>query len=141
MRDGHILLFRHPEAGVQLPKGTIENGEAPDVAVLRELAEESGICSTATPQLVSTVAFIRKPSGEQSDEPLEHQTWHLYLIEGAASLPTAWDHVAVGSAVEDGLTFSYFWHPLSVSFESAFPLADPVFANVTDRVAHFIEQQ
>ncbi len=38
-----ILLFRHPLAGVQLVKGTIEKGETPSEAVLRELAEESGI--------------------------------------------------------------------------------------------------
>jgi len=42
-----ILLFRHPQAGVQLVKGSIERGETPDRAALRELAEESGI-SAAT---------------------------------------------------------------------------------------------
>ena len=46
-RRPKILLFRHPLAGVQLVKGTIEKGEAPCRAALRELAEESGI-STAT---------------------------------------------------------------------------------------------
>lgn len=40
-----ILLFRHPQAGVQLVKGTIERGETPGQAALRELAEESGIDS------------------------------------------------------------------------------------------------
>ncbi len=38
-----ILLFRHPLAGTQRVKGTIENGETPGAAALRELEEESGI--------------------------------------------------------------------------------------------------
>ena len=38
-----ILLFRHPLAGVQLVKGTIESGETPAEAALRELSEEAGI--------------------------------------------------------------------------------------------------
>ncbi|MBF4560115.1 NUDIX domain-containing protein [Pseudomonas sp. p50] len=42
-----ILLFHHPQAGVQLVKGSIERGETPNRAALRELAEESGI-SAAT---------------------------------------------------------------------------------------------
>ena len=38
-----LLLFRHPLAGVQLVKGSIEKGEAPGMAAVRELWEESGI--------------------------------------------------------------------------------------------------
>ena len=38
-----ILAFRHPQAGTQLVKGTLENGEKAEDATLRELAEESGI--------------------------------------------------------------------------------------------------
>lgn len=38
-----ILLFRHPHAGVQIPAGTVETGEHPDDAVLREAREETGL--------------------------------------------------------------------------------------------------
>ena len=34
-----LLVFRHvdgPDAGIQVPGGTIEEGEAPDEAVMRE---------------------------------------------------------------------------------------------------------
>ena len=42
--NGRLLVFHHPEdKGMQLPKGTIEHGEAPEDAVRRELQEESGI--------------------------------------------------------------------------------------------------
>jgi 8-oxo-dGTP pyrophosphatase MutT (NUDIX family) len=42
-----LLVFRHPTTGgVQLPAGTVESGEDPAVAVLREVAEETGLTET-----------------------------------------------------------------------------------------------
>lgn len=38
-----LLLFRHPYAGIQIPAGTVEAGEKPEAAVLREAAEETGL--------------------------------------------------------------------------------------------------
>jgi 8-oxo-dGTP pyrophosphatase MutT (NUDIX family) len=46
-KDGELgpelLVFRHPLAGIQVPAGTVEFGETPEQAVIREVAEESGI--------------------------------------------------------------------------------------------------
>jgi 8-oxo-dGTP diphosphatase len=42
----HLLVFRHtqhPEAGIQVPGGTLEDGEAPLAGVLREAHEETGL--------------------------------------------------------------------------------------------------
>ncbi len=42
--DGRqLLLFHHPTAGIQIPAGTVEEGESPEAAVLREVAEETGL--------------------------------------------------------------------------------------------------
>jgi 8-oxo-dGTP pyrophosphatase MutT (NUDIX family) len=38
-----LLLFEHPYAGIQIPAGTVEHGESPEAAVLREAAEETGL--------------------------------------------------------------------------------------------------
>ena len=41
-RADRLLVFRHvdfPEAGVQVPGGTMDAGETPEGAVLREAAE------------------------------------------------------------------------------------------------------
>ena len=53
---GRLLVFRHPGDGnTQLPKGTIEPGESPEVAVRRELLEESGIDYQGALQPLGTV--------------------------------------------------------------------------------------
>ena len=38
-----LLVIRHPEAGLRLPAGTVEAGETPRAAVLREAGEETGL--------------------------------------------------------------------------------------------------
>ena len=46
-----LLLFTHlnaPEAGIQVPAGTIEAGESPEEAVLREVFEETGLSGKDT---------------------------------------------------------------------------------------------
>jgi 8-oxo-dGTP diphosphatase len=50
-RDDRLLVFRHidaagntiHEAGIQVPGGSIEEGESPEEAVLREAHEETGL--------------------------------------------------------------------------------------------------
>lgn len=38
-----LLLFKHPTAGIQIPAGTVEEGETPETAVMREVYEETGL--------------------------------------------------------------------------------------------------
>ena len=38
-----LLLLYHPHAGIQLPAGTMEEGESPTAAAMREAAEETGL--------------------------------------------------------------------------------------------------
>jgi len=38
-----LLLFEHPSAGIQIPAGTVEEGEDHQAAALREGSEESGL--------------------------------------------------------------------------------------------------
>jgi 8-oxo-dGTP pyrophosphatase MutT (NUDIX family) len=45
-----LLLFEHPYAGIQIPAGTVEPGEAPEAAAIRETQEETGLRDVAIDQ-------------------------------------------------------------------------------------------
>jgi len=38
-----LLLFEHPTAGIQIPGGTVNLGESPKEAAVREVVEETGL--------------------------------------------------------------------------------------------------
>jgi len=68
-----VLAFRHPIAGYQLVKGTIERDETVQRAAERELLEESGIAVTAGDVLGAV----------QMQEPA--QEWHFMLCRPGRS--------------------------------------------------------
>ncbi len=43
--ERELLLIEHPNAGIQVPAGTVEDGETPEEAVIREATEETGLTS------------------------------------------------------------------------------------------------
>jgi 8-oxo-dGTP pyrophosphatase MutT (NUDIX family) len=49
-----LLLFEHPSAGIQIPAGTVEVGEAVDAAASREAAEETGLSDFRVRRYLST---------------------------------------------------------------------------------------
>ena len=51
-----LLLFEHPHAGIQLPAGTVEAGEAHAVAAAREAYEETGLADLPPGRLLATVS-------------------------------------------------------------------------------------
>ncbi len=93
-----VLVFRHPRAGVQLVKGTIEPGESPGITAVRELAEEAGLLN-ATP--TRSLGLWR--SG------YDDQVWEFFEMDPAVELPDAWLHHA---ADDGGHEFAFYWHPL-----------------------------
>jgi 8-oxo-dGTP pyrophosphatase MutT (NUDIX family) len=93
-----ILAFRHPRAGTQLIKGTLEAGERPEVGALRELAEESGI---------DHAVVVEKIGDLDMDEA--EQRWHVFLCQPSAPLADEWDHFTTDGG---GHIFHFFWQPL-----------------------------
>ena len=92
-----VLAFRHPTAGYQLVKGTIEPSETIQQAAERELFEESGVVGVAIDYLGAV----------QMSEP--EQEWHFVLCR-VGSLLEAWTHRTSDGG---GLNFEFFWHPLN----------------------------
>ena len=104
--SGHIelLVFKHPLAGVQLVKGTVESGERPQVAAVRELFEESGLDS------VTRSMFL----GRQTYAEIE-QVWHFYLCHIDGELPDKWEFF---TADDDGHLFKFYWQPLDAKIDN-----------------------
>ncbi len=130
IQDNKILAFKHPSAGFQIPKGSVEDHESIEEAVLRELAEESGITAASIGSKVGELDWIIE-AGTHSFLQAEHQEWHIFLVKPEHPLPAQWHHTAEGSEAEEGLNFEFFWQ----SFDSIPEQFHPVYREVINMVA------
>lgn len=102
-----LLLFTQPgapEAGVQVPAGTIEAGEIPDDAVMREAREETGLTGLRLERLLAQDTREMRDWG--SDE-LQYRWFYHLSVEGPTK--ETWRH---GEFAEDGSVihpFEFFW--------------------------------
>ena len=63
--EGHnLLLFEHPNAGIQIPAGTVEADETPEEAVIREVTEETGLASLSIRQYLGCTGD-KLPEGQR----------------------------------------------------------------------------
>lgn len=125
VRNNHILAFKHPSAGFQIPKGSVEDHESIEEAVLRELAEESGITDASIGSKVGQLDWLIE-AGTTTFVQAEHQEWHIYLVNPNQPVPEAWTHSAFGSKAEEGLLFDFYWQPFAPIPEQF----DPVYREV-----------
>ncbi|MBJ9957097.1 NUDIX hydrolase [Acinetobacter courvalinii] len=93
-----ILAFRHPLAGFQLVKGTIEKDEQYEQAAIRELFEESGAIAEPNPKFIGN--FKLKST---------QQEWYFYVCELRTDLAETWIHHCQDGG---GLDFRFFWYSL-----------------------------
>jgi ADP-ribose pyrophosphatase YjhB (NUDIX family) len=110
-RNGRIevLVFEHrdfPEAGVQVPAGTVERGESVEQALYREIEEESGL-GPAQLRLRGQLA--------EAHDPATRARRHFFHLEAAGTLPEAWPHTVRGQGEDQGMTFLYHWAGLDVA--------------------------
>ncbi|HRN52292.1 MAG TPA: NUDIX domain-containing protein, partial [Gemmatimonadaceae bacterium] len=78
-RDGErtfYLLIRDPYRNWGFPKGHLEEGEAPDAAAVREVAEETGIAAVEVRSAVETIDWTFRFRGRKI-----HKTCHFFLME------------------------------------------------------------
>ncbi|HUS15947.1 MAG TPA: NUDIX domain-containing protein [Chloroflexia bacterium] len=108
---GRLLVFRHPtapEAGIQVPAGTVEPGEDPDAAVLREAREETGLAGLV---LVRYLGAQRRERTEVDPPEMHHRRFYHLAYPGDP--PATWRHWE--SDPSDGsapVPFDFFWAPL-----------------------------
>jgi 8-oxo-dGTP pyrophosphatase MutT (NUDIX family) len=102
VRGEDLLVFRHRshEAGVRVPAGTIEPGEAPEAAALREAEEETGLTG------FRLVRKLGEYTHRFEGRPEDHRR-HVFLLEAPAGTPERWAHFA-----EHAYWFDFSWVPL-----------------------------
>lgn len=118
--DAELLVFESPEHdGLQIPKGTVEPGEAPREAVYREAVEESGLATFEGARHLVTDVWTRRQSPPKR---YVRNFYHLPVHEPR----DRWTHVVTGDTEEAGLTFEYSWVELPTTATFALDLDDYV---------------
>ncbi|MGK5555704.1 NUDIX hydrolase [Actinomadura kijaniata] len=111
-----LLVFDHvglPRAGTQVPAGGVRPGEELERAVLREVAEETGLL---TASVVRLIAVEDKPHPD-TRQPRRTTFFHLRV---PATTEDAWRHTVRGGGGDAGLVFACRFLPLPLGR----PLAD-----------------
>ena len=101
-----LLVFSHRnrDAGVQVPKGTVEPGEEPREAVVREIREESGLTELHRIEYLVTDTWEHPSRGRYRR--------HFFHVE-VDHERERWSHSVSGGGEDDGLVFEYRWQGLA----------------------------
>ena len=109
--DGReILVFEqkdNPDAGLQVPGGTIEEDELLIDALYREIEEETGIPREDL-ELKGKVNKT-KYFPMNRDVVYERTIFHLSFIGNGQ---TRWEHLVESTGKDDGMTFCHRWIPV-----------------------------
>lgn len=106
-----VLVFEHvhfPEAGIQVPAGTLQANESPEAGALRETEEEVGL----------KFANTKKYLGEFEYHHRDREELHLrnvFEIKADLSIEDSWIHTVKSHDEDDHLQFKCYWLPLNVA--------------------------
>ncbi len=101
-----LLAFTHkgyPEVPMQVPGGTLEEGESPYEGMKREVFEESGLTEFYDIEKLGE-AFLSDAEGKE--EFLGH-----FFVCRTEIAPEEWEHTVTGDGEDEGLVFQYRWLP------------------------------
>jgi len=106
-----ILVFEHkdnPNAGLQVPGGTIEVDELLIDALYREIEEETGI----NREDLELKGKVNKSNyfPEHKNVIYERNIFHLTFIGKEYD---GWEHRVYGGGEDDGMTFCHRWVPIN----------------------------
>lgn len=104
-----LLVFKHPhapEAGIQIPGGTLEEGETPQKGVLREAYEETGLGNLKINHFLGETLVSLAPIGR--DEINHRYFYHLLCSDQP---PETWQHYEMypSEGSKSSHLFEFFW--------------------------------
>ncbi|MCO4782730.1 MAG: NUDIX domain-containing protein [Candidatus Cloacimonetes bacterium] len=109
------LVFEHDLTKIhQMIRGTVEDLEDLETAVLREVAEESGLKNLKLHEKFGE-QLLQVRSGPTRSGPFQDQMHHAFLLECQKDTEDKWTHLAEGSVEENGLKFHFYWAELNDS--------------------------
>jgi 8-oxo-dGTP diphosphatase len=111
-RDQHgdrLLVFSHPnapEAGIQVPAGTLLDGERPEDGVLREAHEETGLTGL---ELVSFLGERLYDLSHVGRDEIHHRSFFHLRCPGTP--PSTWRHQETDpdDDADEWPLFEFFW--------------------------------
>ena len=109
VRDGVVELLVHehrdaPEAGIQVPAGSVEEGENLEAAVLRELREETGITAAAIAGRIEVYDWF-------NDVTRRWNRRNVYHLRCGVT-DERWTHRVGGDGEDEGMAFDCWWMPI-----------------------------
>lgn len=113
VRDGQLLVFRHrdhPDAGVQVPAGTVELDESPEHGALCETEEETGPTGFALLRKLGVTEHEFRERFRGTDRHELHER-HVFLVSPPPDLPEQCTHLAEKG--NSDFHFEFFWLPLN----------------------------
>jgi 8-oxo-dGTP pyrophosphatase MutT (NUDIX family) len=111
VRDGRLLVFRHVDydlekVGIQVPAGSIRQGESPEEAAVREAREETGL---------SQFSVVRKLGEITYDiSPYRYEIQHRHVFQLQVHEPTQqrWPSQELHDGQQPPTRLECFWIPL-----------------------------
>ena len=125
LREGaegrEVLVFLHPDmdgsgSTVQLPAGTVEDGESYEEAALRELAEETGVMGAVVVAWLGAFDGAGAPRGAIHGQPPQHR--EVFHLAPTLPPPDRW-----ASVCDCGADLECYWLPLATA--ELHPLQQP----------------
>jgi 8-oxo-dGTP pyrophosphatase MutT (NUDIX family)/GNAT superfamily N-acetyltransferase len=110
-KDGarlELLVFRHrdfPEAGLQVPAGSVDEGEALEAAARRETIEETGLKLPGNPIFIGRFDYHRSDIAEDQER-------NIFYSFVASTPNDQWAHCVSGGGEDHDLKFECHWEPI-----------------------------
>lgn len=114
VREGRLLVFRHTdysyeEVGIQVPAGSIRDGETPEAAALREAGEETGLKDCQVMRKLGETEY------DMSPYRFEIQHRHVFHLEPTEPTPERWASQEDHDGQQEPTHFECFWIPLEAA--------------------------